>query len=230
MDRERNAIWDLGLAAGVVALAGYGVYRLLGGGGAVQGPAPAPGCHLQPPQDFLVRSNFLRRANGNDEAVTYRTLHYGYFAPFGDPSLNPFPPASYAVQTSFMGIPVRLNRKVVPSLRCVEAEIKSTCGDAYRPQALSGLRMKNSYHDFEVSNHVYGIALDVDPNLNPCCGCVGHWSEDPRCRDKSASAYDRMVMPRCWVDVFERYGWYWLGHDPQLQDTMHFEFLGVPPE
>lgn len=23
-------------------------------------------------------------------------------------------------------------------------------------------------------------------------------------------------------------GWYWLGHDA-MHDTMHFEFLGVPP-
>jgi hypothetical protein len=29
------------------------------------------------------------------------------------------------------------------------------------------------------------------------------------------------------VHAFERYGFYWLGHDV-LQDTMHFEFLGDP--
>jgi hypothetical protein len=34
-------------------------------------------------------------------------------------------------------------------------------------------------------------------------------------------------MPECWVHAFERYGFYWLGHDV-LRDTMHFEFLGDP--
>jgi hypothetical protein len=34
-------------------------------------------------------------------------------------------------------------------------------------------------------------------------------------------------MPACWVGVFERFGFYWLGHDA-LKDTMHFEFLGDP--
>jgi hypothetical protein len=29
------------------------------------------------------------------------------------------------------------------------------------------------------------------------------------------------------VQAFERFGFYWLGHDA-LQDTMHFEFLGDP--
>ena len=36
-----------------------------------------------------------------------------------------------------------------------------------------------------------------------------------------------MAMPECWVHAFERFGFYWLGHDV-LQDTMHFEFLGDP--
>jgi hypothetical protein len=36
-----------------------------------------------------------------------------------------------------------------------------------------------------------------------------------------------MAMPRCWVSAFEKFGFYWLGHD-ELADTMHFEFLGDP--
>jgi hypothetical protein len=36
-----------------------------------------------------------------------------------------------------------------------------------------------------------------------------------------------MAMPECWVHAFERFGFYWLGHDV-LKDTMHFEFLGDP--
>jgi hypothetical protein len=40
--------------------------------------------------------------------------------------------------------------------------------------------------------------------------------------------FERTALPRCWIDAFERFGFYWLGRDPGLRDTMHFEFLGDP--
>jgi hypothetical protein len=49
------------------------------------------------------------------------------------------------------------------------------------------------------------------------------------CKKKVASVYERMAMPKGWVETFEKYGFYWLGHDV-LQDTMHFEFLGDPDQ
>ena len=78
-----------------------------------------------------------------------------------------------------------------------------------------------------MTNHIYGIAIDVDPDINTCCGCVPPWNDAPRCKRPAKTEYDRMVMPECWVHAFERYGFYWLGHDV-LRDTMHFEFLGDP--
>jgi len=75
---------------------------------------------------------------------------------------------------------------------------------------------------------MYGIAIDVDPKSNPCCGCVPPWNDHPLCRKKVDSEFERMTMPRCWVEVFERFGFYWLGRDERLRDTMHFEFLGDP--
>jgi hypothetical protein len=78
-----------------------------------------------------------------------------------------------------------------------------------------------------VTNHAYGIAIDVDPDINTCCGCVPPWNDAPACKRKAKTEYDRMAMPECWVHAFERYGFYWLGHDV-LRDTMHFEFLGDP--
>ena len=45
---------------------------------------------------------------------------------------------------------------------------------------------------------------------------------------RSTRQFERTELPRCWIDTFERYGFYWLGRDPQLRDTMHFEFLGNP--
>lgn len=164
-----------------------------------------------------------------DESVRYRTVNYGYFPGFGKSEWNPSSPASNSSQTSFFGIPVTLNKRIIPALHCVEAAIKRECvATPYQPRALSGLRNYNSYHGYEVSNHVYGIAIDIDPNLNPCCGCVGHWAQDPICAKPDTGPYSRMAMPECWVHVFERYGFYWLGRDPSLRDTMHFEFLGDP--
>ena len=92
---------------------------------------------------------------------------------------------------------------------------------------MGGIRFRNTYKGFEVSNHVYGIAVDIEPDRNTCCGCVKPWNEHPLCKQRGKTVWQRMVMPRSWVETFERYGFYWLGHDV-LQDTMHFEFLGDP--
>jgi hypothetical protein len=127
-----------------------------------------------------------------------------------------------------MGLPIRMHRKVVPALKCVEVEISQACVDhPYTPHALAGIRSRNTYRGGEVTNHAYGIAIDVDPSVNTCCGCVSPWNDAPACKRHAKSEYDRMAMPECWVHAFERYGFYWLGHDV-LRDTMHFEFLGDP--
>ena len=69
--------------------------------------------------------------------------------------------------------------------------------------------------------------IDIEPDRNTCCGCVAPWTDHPLCQRRVQSIYDRMAMPKSWVAIFERFGFYWLGHDV-LQDTMHFEFLGDP--
>jgi hypothetical protein len=121
-----------------------------------------------------------------------------------------------------------MHRKVVPALKCVEEEIRRACSEhPYVPRALAGIRFRNTYRGGEVTNHIYGIAIDIDPSVNTCCGCVKPWNDAPACRKPAKTEYDRMSMPECWVHSFERYGFYWLGHDV-LRDTMHFEFLGDP--
>ena len=196
-------------------------------------------CNYQDPQDFLVRKNFVmrgklsadeRRARKaiHDKSIEYRTKMYGYFKGFGKRSWNPHAPSHYTRWTTFFGKRVRLNERIIPALECVEEQIRDECkATPYQPDRLSGLREKNTYHTGEVSNHVYGIAIDVDPLQNTCCGCVAQWGDHPLCKRPAKSIYDRMKMPSCWVHVFERFGFYWLGHD-RLQDTMHFEFLGDP--
>jgi hypothetical protein len=185
-------------------------------------------CNEQAPQDFLVRSNFLKTRDGNERAIQWRTDHYGWFRGFGRPAPDAQPPSAFVVETTFMGLPIKMHRKVVPALHCAEEDIKRSCADhPYTAHALAGIRMRNTYRGGEVTNHAYGIAIDVDPSINTCCGCVPPWNDAPACKRPAKTEYDRMAMPECWVHSFERYGFYWLGHDV-LRDTMHFEFLGDP--
>jgi hypothetical protein len=192
-------------------------------------PTSPSACNEQPPQDFLIRGNFLKEPHGNERAIQYRTDEYGYAKGFGRPGPGAKPPSASVVDTTFFGLRVKMHRKVVPALACVEEEIRRSCADhPYVPHALAGIRYRNTYHGgAEVTNHVYGIAIDVDPDINTCCGCVPPWNDAPACKRPSKSEYGHMAMPECWVHAFERYGFYWLGHDV-LKDTMHFEFLGDP--
>ncbi len=213
---------------------------------AVHNHAAIAGCTEQTPQPFLVRANWLVRGRVTPEvarerrlvhelAVRYRTETYGFFAGFGqsawhnpDGGVRGAAPMSYASTVSFMGLRTRVHRKIHGAIACAEREIQQSCGAyPYRPQRLSGIRDRNTYHNGEVSNHVYGIALDIDPTQNTCCSCVAEWQNHPLCSREVDEIYERMSMPECWVHAFERYGFYWLGRD-QLQDTMHFEFLGDP--
>lgn len=213
-------------------------------GAAIVPPAPVTAagrvCRQQAPQDFLLRQGQIAKIGASKEeraaiqaartrANDYRTRYYGYVSGFGSRADNSLPPRHFAQKMKFMGLPLVMHRKVVPALECVEAALRRDCAaEAYEPRRMSGIRIENTFKDYEVSNHLYGIALDIDSHLNPCCKCVGRWKEAEACRKKVSSPFERMAMPKCWVEVFERYGFHWLGHDPELEDTMHFEFLGDP--
>lgn len=203
----------------------------------------------QEPQEHLTRKYYRTHCGSRKEcrkrhaaAIRYRTENYGYFPGFGESEWNENPPRHYAKRTRFMGLPIRINKRVIPALKCVERELKQACTTCtereeypnecnkefpYKPRRLSGIRFKNSFRGGEISNHVFGIAVDVDPSENTCCKCVAKWREHPLCKKRNLKVHERMIMPICWVEVFEKYGFYWLGHD-RLQDTMHFEFLGRP--
>jgi hypothetical protein len=204
-------------------------------------PRPAPSqvsrCNEQVPQEFLQRAHLNYAAKSRAEraamlklrnaAIEYRTAQYGYFEGFGSHSANARSPAQQSKSTSFFGLPVVMHERVIFALECVEEQLKRDCSAFdYKPRHLSGLRTKNTYIDGEVSNHIYGIAIDIDPLKNPCCKCLEPWSSSERCRGNK-TVWQRMAMPECWVQTFERFGFYWLGHDV-LEDTMHFEFLGDP--
>jgi hypothetical protein len=193
------------------------------------------GCRYQKPLPFLIRQNFMvgraldgRKAN---QATRFRVSHYGRVDGVPYEELNPRTAYSQAKNVRFMGLPLVVHQKIAPVLACVERRLKRDCtkrDEQYRVGAIGGFRTENSYRGAEVSNHLFGIAVDIDPNRNPCCGCVAPWPEHKACQGSAASVFERTELPRCWIDTFERYGFYWLGRDPQLRDTMHFEFLGDP--
>ena len=195
-------------------------------------------CNEQGPQEFLVSAHYNGRSLATAEArrnwkaavarsVRYRTEQYGYYAGFGSLAWNGKSLASQIRTAKFFGLTVRLHEQVLPALSCVEEALHRECSASpYQPRALSGIRQSNTYFDGDVSNHMYGIALDIDPLQNPCCNCIEPWRSSPRCQGKKTD-FERMDMPKCWITVFERFGFYWLGHDA-LKDTMHFEFLGDP--
>lgn len=188
------------------------------------------GCYEQAPQAFLMRGSYYPVKEHREEhrrAVRYRAERYGDIPRLTPRGLHGKGVEKHIQSVEVFGLPVDVHSKIVPALRCVEREIQRRCGGRYRPEALAGYRTKNTYHQGEITNHLFGIAIDIDPHRNPCCRCIEPWNNDPRCKKRDASPYERMSMPRCWVEVFERFGFYWLGQD-RLEDTMHFEFLGDP--
>ena len=213
-------------------------------------------CQPQEPQEFLKRSATEGKPDLLKESLRYRLQHYGRMTISGLTSWNSMAPDAPTVQenstsASFMGsAPFPFNKKAVPALRCAEREIQRSCTSPEdqkvlaRPEkpVVGGERYYNSYHDgMEISNHVFGIALDIDPGMgrggNVCCGCnagkfdpgfcasTHYVRQAPNRDDPNDPVWTRTRMTRCWVDAFEKYGYFWLGWD-SMQDTMHFEFLG----
>ncbi len=191
-------------------------------------------CRLQRAKNFLKRDRFVvngqLRAQPHQKALKWRIEHYGKIEGVPFEKLNPSSAYSQAKQTRFMGLPIQVHEKIVPAISCVEKRIKLNCNGKsrrYSAKAIGGFRQANTYRQGEVSNHLFGIAIDIDPEKNPCCGCVDPWPNHPSCKKDIKAVIDKAELTQCWVDAFERYGFYWLGRDA-LEDTMHFEFLGDP--
>jgi hypothetical protein len=169
-------------------------------------------------------------SKAHERAIKYRVKEYGSIPGITSTEGNPERVSAHTAQTTFFGMPITMHEKVVPALGCVEQRIRQKCNGPsarYTPKAIGGLRTENTIRQGEISNHLFGIAIDFDPNRNPCCHCVKKWQSDPKCAKPSSSPYDRAELTKCWVDAFSYYGFYWLGLD-SLEDTMHFEFLGNP--
>lgn len=170
----------------------------------------------------------------------FRARHYGRIE--DAPTTHAYNNASVSnsiVSDKFFGQEVKLHKKIVPALKCVERAINNECGGDlwYRPAWVSSYRSTATFPAV-ISNHRFGIALDLEPmpknvsNGNPCCGpsCAVIWREHQICKNHDTTLDSPLNISRfndCWVKAFEFYGFHWLVND-RLHDTMHFEFLGDP--
>ena len=191
------------------------------------------GCRVQRPQKFLERRVFVKRGmvdpKRHARALRYLVAQYGNTGDENTTAENSEAAARHVKTVKFFGLPLSVHEKIAPALACVEKRIKKNCTgrSRYTPLAVGGLRTANTYRGPEISNHLFGIALDIDPERNPCCGCVDPWPTNPICQTPASDAYERTALPKCWIRAFQHFGFDWLGHD-ELEDTMHFEFLGDP--
>jgi hypothetical protein len=224
-------------ATALAALAIAGPLASIGGAGTAEADTKRgvfdSGCRVQPPQTFLERRSFVRERildrKKHERALRYLSERYGNA---GDPITTRYSAESaYSHKTTveFMGLPITVHEAIAPALACVEKYVRRSCTgrSRYVPKAIGGFRTQDTYRDVEVSNHMFGIAIDIDPDRNPCCRCVEPWPSHPLCKVKAVKPEQRAALPRCWIAGFQRFGFDWLGHD-QLEDTMHFEFLGDP--
>jgi hypothetical protein len=190
------------------------------------------GARVQAPQKFLERRQFMRgpqldmRKHGR--ALKWLAERYGNAGDEVTARWNATAASDSAKTVQLFGMPISVHAKITPALAAVEKRIQKTCtgSQRYTAKAVGGFRTSNTYRGVEVSNHLFGIAIDIDPDRNPCCGCVDPWPTNPICK-KPGDVTHRTALPSCWIKSFERFGFDWLGHD-RLEDTMHFEFLGDP--
>lgn len=220
------------LGAGLLALAAWDLRALAKPPKGVGKGIFEYGARVQKPQSFLERRSFMHgrvldmRKHG--VAMRYLVERYGNVDDDTTTRWNPQSAKDQAKTVQFMGMPISIHAKIAPALAAVEKRIGKQCtGKArYSPRAIGGFRNHNTYRGVEISNHMLGIAIDIDPEKNPCCGCVDPWPTNPICKN-TGPVYKRTALSKCWISAFERFGFDWLGHDI-LEDTMHFEFLGDP--
>lgn len=186
---------------------------------------------------FLLASLFSTFCLASDSKLNmFLVRHIQITTPGGIIKANNYKLNTYTLirETSFMGVRVKMNKLVIQSLKCVEKRIKKSCNDKYNVGHLSGWRDSDTILGVETSDHIYGVSLDIDPNINPCCGCTEKWRKSPRCAGEGVIEHDhgpktgRYDLPQCWIDSFKKENWYWYGDDPSLRDTMHFTFIGKP--
>ena len=131
-----------------------------------------------------------------------------------------------------MGLPVQVHKKVAPRLRCVERYIRAHLHRARRsatrraPWAASAKPTPTAAAKSRTT--CSASPSTSTPTATRAAAASRPGPTTPPAESPAETVFERTALPRCWIDAFERFGFYWLGRDPELRDTMHFEFLGDP--
>ncbi|MBN2576670.1 MAG: M15 family metallopeptidase [Deltaproteobacteria bacterium] len=124
-------------------------------------------------------------------------------------------PASRQIRLRFLGIPVRVHRKIAPALERVAARLaRARQRDAslapFLRRLSGGFAARKIAGTERTSAHAYGIAIDLHTSVSD----YWRWDKDKKWRNR---------IPQAIVDAFEAEGFIWGGRWYHY-DTMHFEY------
>jgi hypothetical protein len=125
--------------------------------------------------------------------------------------------ATQQVRIRFLGLPVRVHRRVAPALERVAARLaRARAADPrlapFLRRLSGGFAARKIAGTDRASAHAYGIALDLDKTM----GDYWRW-------DRRRPLRWRNRIPQAIVDAFEAEGFIWGGRWYHY-DTMHFEY------
>jgi len=154
--------------------------------------------------------------------VRYRTERYGPLPGLRQRRAKTALSALYATRRPSHGFLAQPEPPGDPGLACVERAIQARmCQHSLPAARVLGLRPTTPTRTYEIRT-TSTASRSTSIRIRILLRLRAPVESTPLCRDKSRTVLQRMAMPECWVHHFERYGFYWLGHD-ELEDTMHFE-------
>lgn len=111
--------------------------------------------------------------------------------------------------------PVQVHREAAAAFEQVDERLKTVGYQIHEP--VEGFYFRSVAGRSVLSNHAYGIAVDVNPSTNPRCGV----SQFCRC-------YNKLItdMSPEFVQAFKDAGFSWGGDWTDHPDPMHFEWDG----
>jgi hypothetical protein len=113
------------------------------------------------------------------------------------------------------GWPARVHRAAAPAFRQVAERLRSVDYKIVEPVESYNWRVVEGHR--VLSNHAFGIAVDINPSTNPNCGVT-----------RSCHCLNDLItdMPADFVQAFKDAGFDWGGDWSDHPDPMHFEWAG----